>query len=203
MELDTQLSQLGNALSFGPNLRRALNRAFTEEEQQALIPPAQRVLQNDGKEKLVSNVTIETVIRAFASKAGFSDEQAVIELAHRAMILEPGEYEELLSRIGAVRDTGSVESKPNYCEDGSIRMNNRVIGRVQPRSTKTRLQQVLEAFQCRRWPVKVASPFGIRAAQDLHNTVRMLNQRVRSIRFHVQDGGRAVSWERRRRSDRE
>lgn len=180
MEVAEQLQKLRAQLAFAPNSRRALE-AFTHDEQHTLLVSRRK------------KATVDDLIAAYARKCGFDQDRALLELALRSWLIDPGSYQLLLHAIGENRVT-SADSTPCFQSDGTLLLHGRRIGRFQLRSSKTRFQLILDAFQKSGWPAKVKVPWNAKTAQDLHDAVNKLNQLVNGVRFHVH-GGCAVSWE--------
>ncbi len=129
---------------------------------------------------------------------GGSAERAVIEVALELGFLDDRTAKWLLREIGEETLPPPVVAHPVWhAERGELRWGDQVIRRVRVLARRSTIQRLLEAFQAAEWPPRIDDPICQgEDADQLRQIVLGLNQGLEVLRFHVQEGGRAITWSR-------
>ncbi len=162
------------------------------------------------KAKLAVNTHPATVARAIlavvARARRLSQEQALLEVAHRLGLVSSGRYEGLRQAIGEPGKRGPTgssspgkKSRPTVPRwdrgQGTLWWGGQPIRRLRVCKEPSRLEQIVNAFQENRWKRSIDSPFiKEKSPGDIHRIVHHLNRGLDAIRFHVQAGGRQITW---------
>lgn len=78
---------------------------------------------------------------------------------------------------------------------GRLKLGEVVVRKVRKLRTPTNVEKILDAFTAAGWPTSIPNPLG-NDAQQLHEAVQSLNTGLFVLRFHSQEGGRSIWWER-------
>ena len=128
-----------------------------------------------------------------------SAERAVIDVAVALNHLDEPTAKWLLREIGeAEGETPSFSpGRPSWDpERGELRLGSDLIRHVRIFARPTNVQLILNAFQAAGWPARIDNPISRCVDQQrLHQAVRSLNEGLNGIGFHVQEGGKAVTWQ--------
>jgi hypothetical protein len=124
---------------------------------------------------------------------------AIIDLADRLYSLVPDEKRRLLAALGVKEKDVRPRVEPLIPrwnrKRGELSWDGRSIRRVRIFEEPSHIQLLLDAFERQSWPDQIADPlFGGKKQQQLHQVVFSLNRAINVIRFHVHEGGKAVSW---------
>src|SRR6185437_4258881 len=95
----------------------------------------------------------------------------------------------------------AVPKKPAWTKatgkaTGQLRYGGRLIRTFRLMGRPANIQQIVEAFEERGWPQRIDNPLpGIADDPDrLRQALQSLNDGLVRIRFHAQEGGRAIGW---------
>lgn len=180
-ELQTQYLRIKAAISAD----RLWQRVLTEEERQRLggdLEACWRRLSTAGM---------------WMELRGVSRERAVIEVAGELGFLTESNARWLLREIGEESPASQEASeRPSWHPERSeLRWGAQVIRRVRLMANPSNIQLILDAFQAAGWPSRIDDPLPNGPDQQrLHQAVLSLNEGLDVIRFHVQEGGQAVTW---------
>jgi hypothetical protein len=124
-----------------------------------------------------------------------SQVRAILELALKLGFLSQETYHWLLHEVGHKPNAQEQSDRPDWqASTGELRWKGRVIRRVRILKNPANVQTVLAKFQRANWPARIKNPLRF-GQQQLHQTLRSLNERLQKIRFHGQEGGQAITWE--------
>jgi hypothetical protein len=129
---------------------------------------------------------------------GVSAERAVIEVARELGFLTEQTAQWLLREVGEEVPGQSSPDHPSWhSERGELRLGVDVIRSVRVMAEPSNIQRILDAFQAAGWPARIDDPLPNGPDQQrLHQVVLSLNEGLEAVRFHVQEGGQAVTWKR-------
>ncbi|MFH1268863.1 MAG: hypothetical protein ABIK89_24315 [Planctomycetota bacterium] len=139
---------------------------------------------------------------------GVSLERAVIEVARELGFLDEPTANWLLREIGEDTPPPRGAAHPVWNrETGRLCWGKKVIRRVRIMKHPSSVQRILDAFQAAGWPSRIADPLSMgeknaspisskKRANAVRQVVRYLNKGLELIRFHVQEGGGAITWTR-------
>jgi len=123
-----------------------------------------------------------------------SPERAVVEVARALNFLDEATAEWLLREIG---DQPPQIERPFWNRaNGELLWGDQVIRFIRVLREPSNIQRIVDAFQQAGWPSRVDNPLTL-GQQQLHQALRSLNQRLEVIYFRSQEGGLAITWERR------
>jgi len=165
--------------------QRLWNRTLTEEDRRRL-----------GGNFEESYTRLRTV-GMWRQLRGVSLERAVIEVAREIGFLDDRTANWLLREIGEEEPAPVIPRQPVWDPArGELRLGGQVVRHVRVMAQPSNIQRILDAFQGRGWPSRIDDPLPDGPDQQrLHQVVLSLNEGLSGIRFHVQEGGRAVTWE--------
>ncbi len=129
-------------------------------------------------------------------RRGVSIQRGVLDVAHEIGFLDPQTYRWLLSELGEKykpRKTRQIHPRWDS-ETGSLWLDDHIIRDVRIFRGCTNIQQILDAFQKARWASRIDNPLPSCGQEETHQVVFRLNRGLAEIRFHVQKGGRAITW---------
>jgi len=82
-------------------------------------------------------------------------------------------------------------------KSGELRWRGQVIRCVRVMAIPSSIQRILDAFQAAGWASRIDDPVTEgQHAHQLRQIVFSLNEGLDTIRFHVQEAGRALTWTR-------
>ena len=161
----------------------------------------ERVLTDEEQQRLGGNLSDAyyrlSTAGMWMELRGVSVERAIIEVAHELSFLTESNARWLLREIGEDSPTPPpTPEHPNWHrESGELRSGAQVIRRVRVMASPSNIQLILNAFQAAGWPSRIDDPLPDGPDQQrLHQAILSLNEGLDSIRFHVQEGGQAVTW---------
>jgi hypothetical protein len=161
----------------------------------------ERVLTAEDRQRLGGDLALcYTRLRGTAGiwmeLRGVSYERAIIEVARGLGFLRDRNAEWLLREIREEPAPPTDPSCPIWDPGkGELRLGGGVIRKVRVMAQPTNVQRILNAFQAAGWPSRIDDPLSGRLDQQrLHQAVISLNKGLAAIRFHVQEGGQAVTW---------
>ena len=113
-----------------------------------------------------------------------------------ASVLDPQTYRWLLSELGEkYKPRKTRHIRPRWdSETGSLWLDDHIIRDVRIFRGCTNIQQILDAFQKARWASRIDNPLPSCGQEETRQVVFRLNRGLAEIRFHVQKGGRAITW---------
>ncbi len=126
--------------------------------------------------------------------------KGLIDSAHAAGFLSDVDRRWLLREIGESEDI--QEDRGSLCwdrETHELRLGGRIIRRVRSLSVAVNVAAVLDAFEEADWPRLIETPGSIDtslSSERVHETIRTLNEGLGVIRFHVDEGGQRIFWDR-------
>ena len=133
-------------------------------------------------------------IRMWMQARGVSTERAVIEVANGLDLMSDKRANRLLRELGEEEQASLPEDRPFWDSSrGELRLTEVIIRRVRLLKNPSNIQLILDDFQDAGWPTRIPNPLD-KDQHLLHLTVQSLNQGLKAIRFHGQEGGRAVTW---------
>jgi hypothetical protein len=137
---------------------------------------------------------VVTAAQCWANRRSTTLNSAIVELAYRTHVILSPEYDSLRESLGLVT-VMEADDKPRFGEDGWLCYRGKNLYQVRRQSTKSRLELLLTAFQGLGWPPRMASPFcQPNDPRAVHDVVKYLNDRIDTIRFSAEGGGRTVAW---------
>jgi hypothetical protein len=165
---------------------RVWRRLFTEEDRQRLGGNLETCWPRLG------------TVRMWAQARGVSLERAIIEVAHGVGLMSDQTAHWLRRELDLETPPPRPPSdRPVWqAETGQLRAGDGVIRRVRVMREPSNIQQILDAFQSAGWPNRIDNPLPL-GQQQLHQTLRSLNRGLAKVRFRAQEGGKAITWERR------
>jgi hypothetical protein len=132
---------------------------------------------------------------------GGSPLRALIDSGHAIGYLSKVDHQWLLREIGEsedpAEDGGSLRWDRTTRE---LTLGSRIIRRVRSLRVAKDVAAILDAFEEAEWPRSIETPASIDtslSSTPVHNVVRTLNRNLHAIRFHVDEGGSRVFWDRR------
>lgn len=129
----------------------------------------------------------------WAQLNGVTPLRAILDVAHAINLLSETDYRWLLREIGGTAET-RMPDRPHWNHtEGKLYFGKRVIRRVRINKKKTNIHRILDAFQAANWARRVDNPLA-NGAQQLHETLRTLNRKLKQIRFHSTEGGQSITW---------
>jgi hypothetical protein len=123
-------------------------------------------------------------------------ELAIIEVAHGLGFMDSQTVDWLRRDLGLTdEDPAPPSSLPEWCPDaGELRFQGRVIRRIRVLRAPSNIHRIVTVFQDAGWTRRVDNPLS-QGQQQLHQAIRHLNEDLELIRFRVQEGGLAITWE--------
>jgi hypothetical protein len=159
----------------------------------------ERVLSEEDRQRLGGD--LETCYRQLSTVGmwmklrGVSQARAVADLAHELGFLDQTNYRWLLREIGEVPDAQPPSDLPSWeASSGKLRWKNQVIRKIRVLASPSNIQIILTTFEKAKWRSKIKNPL-TQDQQQLHQALRSLNRGLTNIRFHAQEGGKAITWE--------
>jgi hypothetical protein len=178
-ELETQYLRLKAAASAA----RVWERVLSEQDRQSLGGDLNTCWRQ------LSTVGMWMKLR------GVSQPRAIAELAHKLGFIDQTSYQWLLREIGEKQDPQHPRDLPSWDESsGNLLWQTKVIRRIRVLASPSNIHIILDAFQRAKWKSKIKNPLRL-GQQQLHQALRSLNQGLKKIRFHAQEGGKAITWE--------
>ena len=179
-ELETAYLRIQNPAA----AKRMWQRVLTEEDRQRLGDDLEECYARWG------------TIGIWQQAHGVSQHRAIIEVARGVNLMYPDTADWLLQEIGEY-DAVPVADRPIWnARTGELCFAGTVIRRVRVLKQPSNIQCILNAFQALGWPTRIDNPLP-HGQQQLNQALRYLNTRLESIIFRSQEGGEAITWERR------
>ena len=133
-------------------------------------------------------------IRMWMQARGVSIERSIIEVAQGLGFLDEAKADRLLRAVGEEEQAARIPERPFWdSTQGHLRLAESTIRHVRVMNHPSNIQLILDAFQSAGWRPQIRNPHGDDQHQ-LHLTLQSLNRGLEAIRFHAQEGGRAVTW---------
>lgn len=130
-----------------------------------------------------------------------SPERAVLDVALGIGHMSQANYDWLLREMGMRRSSPKPKRPqkplvPEWNKDsGELRFRGQLIRKIRVMANPSHIQRIVDAFQEEGWPPSIDSPLPGGVDQHrLHLALQSLNKGLKPIRFHGQEGGRAIRW---------
>jgi hypothetical protein len=183
------LEQLAGALYAPPFAERLWQRALTEKDRRKLGGDLHAAAGNGG------------AVGMWMRLHGVNQLRALVDVADAVGYLKAQIRDWLLRELGEKQQVKKVDNSPVWDKStGKLRLNGRTIRDVRVMRQPTNIQIILDAFQDANWPTQIRNPFiNDDNPNLLHQAIRSLNKRLKSIRFHSSEGAKFVFWQRQSR----
>ena len=177
------LAHLITLVGAASTARLVWERLLSEQEKQQLGGDLESVFWRDG-----------TLGMWQAVRAG-SLESAVIEIAESVDLISANRAAWLRREAGIIH-SGKADASPKPEWDparGELWLGGKIIRRARITKKPTNIRLILNAFQTQGWPTNIKNPL-TRGVEQLHETLRSLNDKLSGLKFHAAGGGQEVFW---------
>ena len=124
--------------------------------------------------------------------------RAIVDVSTKLQLLHNEDRVWLLEELGETSKWPGKNKRPFWDPDcGEIELEGQIIRTVRTFRTPSNIQRILGEFQLRRWRKKVENPLKGQCQQQLHQALRSLNNGLKQIDFHSEDGGKSIRWSNR------
>lgn len=142
----------------------------------------------------------------WAKARGTNCDQAVLDVALGIDHLSQAKYEWLLRELGLRQKTPNRSAPPKARrqkspvpnwnpQTGELKYGDCLVRKVRVLANPSHIQRILDAFESRGWPRSITDPLPDNPDQHrLHQALQSLNKGLERMRFHGQQGGRAIYW---------
>lgn len=157
-----------------------------------LTPAERRRLGNDFDAAFRTHKTVRMWMRA----RGVSQIRAIIEVAQGIGFLSETNAEWLLRETGEKQPRRRRDKRPIWdSETGTLRIAGTIARSVRVTANPSNIQSILDAFENQGWAKRIDNPIDCSDDdQRLYQALRSLNSGLKKLRFHAQEGGKAVTW---------
>lgn len=118
-------------------------------------------------------------------------QRAIVDVAHALNLLSDSDWRWLLREL--TEPEAPLEGIEWRKELGELRWNGEVIREVAVGKAKN-LVPILDAFQECGWPERLDDPLTAGDGQKLREAIKVLNQRLKRIRFYADGSGEGIRW---------
>jgi hypothetical protein len=183
------LEQLAGTLYALPFAERLWDRVLTDKEKKKLGGDFLAAARNG------------RAVGMWMRLHGVNQLRALVEVAYAVEFVKAQTRDWLLRELGAKQQTKTTDNIPDWDKSsGKLRLNGRIIRTVRVMREPTNVQIILDKFQAANWPTSIPNPFiNDDNPNLLHQAIRSLNKRLKSIRFHSSEGAKSVYWQRHAR----
>lgn len=127
---------------------------------------------------------------------GLQQPEAIVDLAYELGMLTEPDRRRLCRELGIVKRRPAQRKRPEW--DGQtleLRFEGSVVRRIQSRKVATNIVAILDAYEARNWPQKIAVLRKL--IGKLQDTIYSLNRGMWKLVFRVTADGTQIKWERR------